>query len=150
MATFVGRVVAEWVSDDARVMKLAEDFGFIDPQGKTWHAPAGLVTDGASIPQLLWSIAGSPFSGAYRRAAVLHDAAYRVRTDERKDCDRMFYDAMVADGVDEDTAVRFYTAVRLFGPKWEPGVARSYGLVSLTPPLDIDQVEIALDRVLDE
>src|ERR1035441_4686270 len=47
----------------------------IDPDGLEWKAPKGLVTDGASIPQIAWTPVGGPFEGLYRLAAVVHDAA---------------------------------------------------------------------------
>lgn len=39
--------------------------------------PNGFISDGASIPKFLWSIVGSPWSGKYTQAAVLHDWLYR-------------------------------------------------------------------------
>lgn len=39
------------------------------------RVPAGFVTDGASIPRLLWSLVGHPL-GEYHPAAIVHDALY--------------------------------------------------------------------------
>jgi hypothetical protein len=72
--TFVGKVVTEWL-DDGRKMKLIEGFGYIDPSGVRWDAPAGWVVDGASIPRIGWSLIGGPFEGRYRNASVIHDIA---------------------------------------------------------------------------
>ncbi len=143
---FVGSVYTEWVSEP-NVMLLLQPFGFIDSAGKHWTAPAGLRTDGASIPQVLWAIEGNPFGGRYRRAAVLHDAHCRSRNEPARAVHRMFYEAMIEDGVDPDTATRFYAAVRLFGPTWAPPGARSFLLGAPLPP-DFDQVEASLDAVL--
>ena len=115
---FVGRVAAEWLPG-TRNMRLVEPFTFVDSMGFRWTAPVGYETNGASIPRILWSIAGSPFDGPYRRAAVIHDWGCDARPVSSKQVHRMFYDAMLADGVDQDTATRFYAAVRLFGPRWE-------------------------------
>ena len=48
---FIGQVVARW-DDSGREMVLTEPFGYIDPEGNRWDAPAGSVIDGASIPQI--------------------------------------------------------------------------------------------------
>lgn len=39
-------------------------------------APRGMVTDGASVPRIMWRVIGSPFTGRYRWPSVIHDAAY--------------------------------------------------------------------------
>jgi hypothetical protein len=69
---FVGHVVPQWL-DDGRKMKLVEPFRYIDPTGLSWDAPIGAVVDGASIPQVAWSVIGGPFEGKYRNASVIHD-----------------------------------------------------------------------------
>ena len=38
--------------------------------------PYMFVTDGASIPRYLWSIVGSPWTGNYPQAAVVHDKLF--------------------------------------------------------------------------
>lgn len=92
---FIGRVVVEWLSEDAadRTMRLVEDFAYRDPVGKVWRVPAGAEVDGASIPATLHSIIGPPFVGDYRRASVLHDYYCRQRTESWKAVHKMFYDA---------------------------------------------------------
>jgi hypothetical protein len=40
--------------------------------------------DGTSIPQMFWWVIGSPYTGDYRRAAVLHDAAYFKKVDAKE------------------------------------------------------------------
>ncbi len=167
-AYFEGEVQTLWlvegqVGDDGpdRRMQLLDDFAFVDPNGVRWLAPAGSYIDGASIPRMLWSIAGDPYSGTYRRASVLHDVACDERTVPSKVVHRMFYDAMIADGTSEAQALEFYTAVRLFGPSWDdpvpqlarmrrrPGVkpARKAKLKA-KPHRTFAQVEKALDAVL--
>ena len=172
MARFIGDVKTLWlvegeVGDDGpdRRMQLLADFSFIDPNGVTWLAPTGHIVDGASIPRVLWSIAGSPYTGPYRRASVLHDVACDARTVPSKVVHRMFYDAMICDGVDQTQALEFYTAVRLFGPHWDdpppqPTDARmTVGRKARRGPkprlkkrrsLTFAQVENALDSALGE
>lgn len=45
-------------------------------RGLTIVCPAGMVTDGASIPRFFWRVIGSPWSGLYREPAVVHDGLY--------------------------------------------------------------------------
>src|SRR5215471_10875317 len=66
---YSGEPVMRW-SPDGRNMILVTELRYTDPKGKVWVAPAGSVTDGASIPRYLWSIMGGPFEGQYRNAAV--------------------------------------------------------------------------------
>lgn len=56
--------------------------------------PRGFVTDGASIPRIVWTLIGSPWSGRYARAAVIHDFLYHIQTTTRWEADRIFYQAM--------------------------------------------------------
>jgi hypothetical protein len=73
-----GEPVTRW-SPDGRNMILVTELRYTDPKGEVWVAPAGSVTDGASIPRYLWSLMGGPFEGQYRNASVLHDAAYEKK-----------------------------------------------------------------------
>ena len=133
---FVGQVVAQWL-DDGRKMKLVEPFGYIDPTGLSWDAPIGSVVDGASIPQVAWSVIGGPFEGKYRNASVIHDVACEQRLRPWPDVHRNFYYGMLASGVDEKLAKVMYGAVYQFGPRWSLSVRR------VVPLSDVD---VALRR----
>jgi hypothetical protein len=115
---FVGVVKTLW-SDNGRDMTLLEDFSYIDPDGLEWKAPAGTVTDGASIPQSAWSIIGGPFEGPYRLAAVIHDAACVKKDRSWESVHEMFYRAMLTAHVNEVQAKMMYGAVYHFGPRWD-------------------------------
>lgn len=115
---FEGQVVASWDAD-GRLMTLREDFAYVDPTGKRWLAPAGTVVDGASIPRLFWTVIGSPFSGRYRNASVVHDIECDEMREPWQDVHRMFYEACRAGGVEEAQAKVMYYAVYHFGPRWE-------------------------------
>ena len=83
-----------------------------------WTVCAGTIVNGASIPRILWPILGSPFVGAHRDAAVLHDAYYFKHSGHtRKEVDEMFYDKMRADGVWYIKAKLMYYGVRVGGRK---------------------------------
>src|SRR5947207_3005769 len=72
---FIGDVEAKWLVENGqdRRMELLHEFSYIDTSGKRWTAPNGWIIDGASIPRFLWTLVGSPFTGSYRRASVIHD-----------------------------------------------------------------------------
>jgi len=63
--SFSGNPKTEWLVDPGatdREMALLFDFSFTDPDGNPWPAPKGSVVNGASIPQPLRSIVGSPYT----------------------------------------------------------------------------------------
>jgi len=115
---FIGQVLTCW-DETGRAMILVEDFTFRDSAGVFWDAPTGSIVDGASIPRLLWSALSSPFCGQYRRASVLHDVACQRKKRPHKEVHKMFYEAMLCDGVSVFKAKIMYRAVTLFGPKWK-------------------------------
>ena len=116
---FSGDPTAIWLTDaDApdRNMQLTVDFSFVDPDQHTWDAPAQSVVDGASIPRPLWSLVGSPYTGDYRRASIVHDIACdRAGNDatKRAAADRMFYHACRAGGCSVVDATILYIGVRI-------------------------------------
>ena len=88
MATepFSGEPETKWLTQapqtEDRCMILLERFWFRDPENKEWDAPKGMTTDGASIPRALWTLIGSPYTGNYRRAALVHDSACDLAGDD--------------------------------------------------------------------
>jgi hypothetical protein len=130
---FVGTVKTEWVEDSSE-MKLLEDFAYIGPDQVEWKAPKGSSIDGASIPQFLWTVIGSPYTGLYRRASVTHDIACQKRDRPSDDVHLMFYWACRCGGCSETEAKTLYAGVLLGGPKWSTTgapvpVARSTRLI---------------------
>jgi hypothetical protein len=116
---FVGSVKTEWVEADRR-MRLLDDFVYVAAKGTEWKAPKGSLIDGASIPRVLGTAVGSPFTGEYRTASVVHDVACEKRHRPWKDVHRMFYEASRCGGVGEEKAKIMYAAVYHFGPRWSP------------------------------
>jgi hypothetical protein len=137
---FEGRVVVEWLSNAVpeRDMRLLEPFAFIDSGGKRWQVPAGAVINGASIPQSVWSLVGSPYTGNYRRASVVHDYYCDTRSEPWEQVHRMFYAAMMAGGVNEAQAKVFYAAVYAGGPRWTTLVVKN--LEGIQQSISIPQV----------
>lgn len=119
---YSGRVVAEWLDSDYedRRMRLVEGttLRFIDPAGVVWIADVGLEFDGASIPPVLWILIGSPFTGKYRKAAVLHDSACKRRDRPYYAAHWMMYMAMRAKGVGHFRAYCMFKLLLWFGSKW--------------------------------
>jgi len=85
-------------------------------------APAGSITDYASVPQLFWNL--FPKDGQWKWAAVLHDGGYRgtlvTRAGEpmhliKPVADHLFYEAMIASGVSHWKAKFLYWCVAQFG-----------------------------------
>lgn len=74
----------------------------------------GFDFDFASIPNIITNIL--PKDGQeYDRAACLHDALYSSQRLPKSECDRLFYEAMLFDGVNKFKAKSMYLAVKLFG-----------------------------------
>ncbi|HLO65317.1 MAG TPA: DUF1353 domain-containing protein [Azonexus sp.] len=125
---FTNTVKVEWVRGNTteRRMSLLEDFAYVDPKGKTWLAPKGSLTDGASIPRVLWTIVGGPFEGQYREAAVIHDVFCKTKSEQHQDVHRIFYYATRATGVSEFYAKVLYGGVVAGGPKWSKGPSNCF------------------------
>ena len=80
--------------------------------------PDGYITDGASIPRILWPFIGSPY-GPYTDAAVIHDYLYSARKTyqkiNRKEADLIFYKILCSIGISAWNARLMYWGVRIGG-----------------------------------
>src|SRR3990167_2908063 len=94
---------------------ITEDFRYYSKTAGLVVVPAGFVTDGASIPSILWGIVGSPWSGNYPGAAVIHDYVYCKQEFKRVVCDKIFLEAMAVLGFNWGKRRLMYTALRMFG-----------------------------------
>lgn len=102
-----------------RNVRVLDNFSFTEADtGRVWEAPSGSIVNGASIPRVLWSLVGSPFTGDYVYASIVHDVACEVRTQPWRDTHYMFYQACLAGGTRRGRAKLLYLAVRNFGPRW--------------------------------
>jgi hypothetical protein len=97
---------------------LAADFGYVDSSGAGWETKKGAKTDGASIPSLLKPFIGSAWEDGYIRAAVIHDWYCDRHVRSWKDTHMVFYDAMLASGLERQKAKLMFYAVYTFGPRW--------------------------------
>ena len=113
---FSGNPKTEWLTSAVvadHEMKLLEDFTYEDPSGRKWVARSGSIVDGASIPMALWSAVGSPYTGEYRCASIVHDVACNDPSVDRRDADKMFYFACLAGGCSVSQARVLYAGVRV-------------------------------------
>lgn len=143
------------MNGDGRTAVLLAAFTYVDPTGKKWETPWGWKVDGASIPRPLWSLIGSPWTGKYREASVIHDYYCDTRTEPWQSVHKTFYTAMLANGVDHLQAEIMYAAVYRFGPRWDfeytPQCANCltvpYHVDSFTPAFDDKEFESMKSRL---
>ncbi len=155
LGTFADNPRAEWLTEAGgdRNMRLLQDFWYDDPDGRRWLAPAGSIIDGASIPAPLWSTVGSPYTGDYRRASIVHDVACDDPAVPRRDADRMFYRACLAGGCAPAQAELLYAGVRIGAwlPKvrlWSEDVARPLAARGrIRPTLTDESVRTTLGEI---
>lgn len=117
LGQFQGDLVLK-VLPDGRTMQLAQPFAYVDSHDIRWTVPSGVKVDGASIPSVFWSLIGSPYTGKYREASVIHDYYCATKSRHWKAVHRVFLDGMLARGVNKTQAELMYLAVYRFGPRW--------------------------------
>jgi hypothetical protein len=105
-----------------RNVLLLRPFGYIDSEDERWDVPDGAIVDGASIPQVLWSLTKGPFEGQYRNASIVHDWYCDLRSRSWPKVHRMFYEAMLTSGVATKRALLMYAGVYWGGPRWSETV----------------------------
>lgn len=103
---------------DGRRWLLLEPFAYFDATWGFIDVPLGFTTDFASIPRMLWPLL--PPTGAYGKAAVVHDWLYRQHQIggtriTRREADRIFRDAMADLGVRWSLRWLMWSAVRSAG-----------------------------------
>lgn len=82
---------------------------------KLFVIPEGFTTDLASIPRFFWSIY-SPHYVGFILPAIIHDFLYRSPVvHSRQYADRVFFAALLNNGISYWTAFKFYIVVRVFG-----------------------------------
>lgn len=125
MSHFSTPLVLEYI--DGRLWRVKADFDYWCGEGATAElirAPAGMITDFASVPRLLWSIL--PPTGVYGEAAVIHDHLYQSegvhlkgsgisKVYTRAQCDAILLDGMKVRGVGWSVRNAIYSGVRIGG-----------------------------------
>ena len=117
MSKFTSSLIVS-IPPDGEIRTLIKPFSYSVGNNKVIiEVPIGFITDGASIPKIAWSIIGSPMTGKYIYAAVLHDYCYFIKTFSRKKSDQIFLEAMEILGVSKLKRKIIYYAVRA-GGRW--------------------------------
>jgi len=98
----------------AQWWELDEPFGFVW-RGVPYEAPVTMDLDGASIPRLLWSLAGDRWAPKVAPGATAHDYLYASGVLPRLEADRLFFEALLAHGHDPIWAWLYWKAVHWFG-----------------------------------
>lgn len=83
--------------------------------GCTLVIAPGFESDGASIPRILWRVAGPQYAPKTFPAALAHDALYAARLVFRGDADNIFYAHLRLRGVCAIKALAYWRAVRIGG-----------------------------------
>lgn len=119
---FPSPLVCTWLPQlpgEARRIHIDADFAFVRPSGEILTVPAGYLSDGASVPELVWNI--EPPFGDCLEAAMHHDWLYSSKTRPRAEADLVFLEGMTVLGLAWWKRSLLYRAVRMGG-------ARGYGL----------------------
>ncbi len=115
---YIGELVTKALPD-GRSLELVQPYSYEDSDGRQWGVPKGTIVDGASIPQVFWSIVGGPFSGKYRSSSVIHDYYCDTMHRDWRAVHNLFYEAMLTSGVSKNKAMLMYYAVYRFGKRWK-------------------------------
>lgn len=99
--------------------------------------PAGFLTDFASVPRFIQDVL--PPWNRYGPAAIVHDRLYYTQELRRELADAILREAMSLLGVDAQTIVLIYNAVRVFGAQaWEEDARIKRSGYNRSAPLDRD------------
>jgi hypothetical protein len=76
---------------------------------------SNFITDGASIPKILWSIIGNPLENDLLKPSIIHDGLYTLMQKPRLECDKLLKEMLLFNGTSKMKAYFIYYAVRFFG-----------------------------------
>ena len=102
---------------DGEQWQLLTDLRYQDEDGTIDIAPAGFVTDFASVPRGFWNL--YPKSGKHSRAAVIHDHLCVTKPIDSASVHAVFKRALKACGVNWFNRQIMYGMVRAFGPRFK-------------------------------
>jgi hypothetical protein len=124
---FIGKNEAEWINTEEgnRQMKLLNDFGYVDAKGKTWQVASGSLIDESLIPKSLWNRVGSPLTGDYRDAAIVHNYYCKSWNENWYATHEMFYEACLTAGLPQTKAKLLFATVYANVPRWIPHYGKS-------------------------
>ena len=116
MSSFVTNYVDVRIYRYAEKHELLNELEYVASDGFVYKIPVGFKTDFASIPRFLWNII-API-GKHTNASILHDYLYAYGKSKyglsRKQCDKLFYDALIDSHCNQLTSNIMWLCVRLF------------------------------------
>lgn len=116
-------VIRAWAPEACQgkqIYTLEQDFAYLSPAFGPITVPAGLRTDFASVPRLVWSYL-SPEDPCILYGSIVHDFLYQqggrlpLKRLNRAEADEILREAMLASGARSTQAAVVYRALRLFG-----------------------------------
>lgn len=122
---FLNRLAVMFAGTPAKLAQpnwvLLEPLEYLASTGERYVVPASFVTDLASVPRMPVIYAAFGNRGQSVRPAVLHDWLCRHKVVQRPTADRLFYQAMLDEGMPETDAMSMYWAVRSYSELIETG-----------------------------
>jgi hypothetical protein len=120
---FDKEIFLKFVSGEKNAI-LTRSFHYTDKDGVKYTAPAGMPTDGASIPRFFYRVIDPPFASPYLSAAIIHDKIcddarhlaendYKSAKILRKEGDCLFREMLLFLGCPRVKAWAMYRAVRI-------------------------------------
>ena len=120
---FSGKTVLERINSDTYMLR--DELSFENSKYKVTIKP-GLLTDGASIPKVFWSIIGCPLNGKYVGSALIHDGLYASHVLSKEESDLLFLDMMKHNKVSLWRRKLMYWAVKFGGKSSYNGKSAEY------------------------
>ena len=130
MQQFIGKINLQEY-DNSR-WSLLSDFSY---ENNKYIITCGtnFITDGASIPKVMWSIIGSPMERDLLKPAIIHDGLYTIMSLDRHECDDLLKEMLLFNKVPEEKIFAIYEAVHLFGgTHWEKDSSDQAQLITIT------------------
>jgi len=92
-----------------------EEAIFFTIHDRTVIIPRGYISDGMSVPRLLWRLLSPPINGETLIPSIIHDWLYDSLYCSRFEADLHYYHDLLANGFPKWKAVLTFIGVRLFG-----------------------------------
>ena len=119
-AAFSGNVVLEKTGDDPFIpsFRLNHKLVFRQANGKEWVSPPGSVVDGRAVPTIFVQLVGQPLDSSFVKSAVSYEVAVRNKQRTWQAAQRMFYEAVLTEGIEPSEAKAMYLLLSGSGTRW--------------------------------
>ena len=88
---------------------------FFKIHDRTVIIPRGYISDGMSVPRVLWRLLSPPVYGETLIPSIIHDWMYDSLYCSRREADLYYYHGLLANGYPQWKSILTYIGVRLFG-----------------------------------